>query len=225
VSLTTPADVIIFLMAWVDGELRGAPPLTRGLTSTSAEGRRSFDSGVWYDEVAGAARVSLACEAGGFQIFPATSTAFMLWTSGRWPNGVWRFLLSTVGEEEGAREEVLAPIGVQGAGRLGAVDPPCREPTALHEDVLMLGAPTPAGDWAGRYRNGDQINQLGDVGGFLKETNGQPLDVSHYEGDVHFVGLNGRAFYPLQLTRDTEGRRYLVLDGRAYIHEEDRPPR
>jgi hypothetical protein len=149
----------------------------------------------------------------------------MLWTSGAWPNGVWRYLLSEVGGEQGAREEVLEPSGARGAGRLGAVDPTCSEPLALREQVLSLGALTPAGDWAGLYRNGDQINELSDVGGFLKETNGQTLDVSHFRGDVHFVGLNGVAFYPLQLTRDTEGRRYLVLDGRAYIHQDDRPTR
>jgi CubicO group peptidase (beta-lactamase class C family) len=224
---TTPADLMTFLTVWVDGGLRGAPPLTRTASATAAqglaEGARWFDSGVWHDEVAGVTRVSLMCQSGGFQLFPATETAFMLWTSGRWPNGVWRYLLSEVGEEQGAREEVLAPIGARGQASLGAVDPPCYEPWGMREEVLSLGAPTPAADWAGLYRNGDQINELSDVGGFLKETNGPPLDVSHYRGDVHFVGLNGTAFYPLQLTRDTEGRRYLVLDGRAYIHQDDRP--
>jgi len=225
VTRTTPSDLMIFLSAWVSGELRGAPPLTPDLAQLPAEGRRSFDHGVWYDGLAGVARVSLACSSGAFQIFPATATAFMLWTSGRWPNGVWRYLLSSVGEQQGVREGVLRPIDVQGAGRLGAVDPPCQELTALKENVRTLGTPTPSGDWAGRYRNGDQINLLADQDGLLKVTNGPPLDVSHYQGDIHFVGANGQAFYPLHLTRDTEGRRYLVLDGRAYIHEDDRPAR
>lgn len=34
---------------------------------------------------------------------------------------------------------------------------------------------------------------------------------------------NGSPFYPLRLKNDAAGRRYLVLDGRAYVHEDDRP--
>lgn len=225
-TYTTPSDLMHFLSTWVEGDVRGAPPLVLepGSVLASRNGERAFGWGVWYDEVAGAPRVSLACETGGFQLFGSTRTAFGLWTSGRFPSATWRYLLHDVGEQLGVGAEILRTVDVSGTGRLDAVRPTCREPSVLREMVTEAGGPAPSGPWPGDYRNGDQLMRLGDVGGTLAVTNfDPPLDVTHYAGEIYFTASRGQALFPMRLTTDDAGRRYLVLDGRAFIHLDDAP--
>jgi hypothetical protein len=113
-----------------------------------------------------------------------------------------------------------------GTGTLNAVEPTCTEPSVLREMVLDAGDLAPSGSWPGDYRNGDQIMRLADEGGILRVTNGQqPMDVTHYDGEVYFTSIGGQVLFPMRLTTDAAGRRYLVLDGRAYIHLDDAPGR
>lgn len=221
---TTPTDVMLFLSEWVEGGVRGAPPLAPepGSSLEPPTGTSTFGWGVWYDEVAGTPRVSLACETGGFQLFGTFRTAFSLWTSGRFPSATWQYLLHGVGEQIGVGAAVIRPIDVSGTGTLDAVRPTCREPRGLRTIVTSAGEPTPSGSWPGDYRNGDQLMRLGDVGGLLAVTNfDPPLAVTHYSGDIYFTASGAQALFPLRLTRDAAGRRYLVLDGRAFIHLDD----
>lgn len=224
-TMTTPFDVMRLLTAWVRGGLRGSPPLIYEADPINPPdvGGRSFARGVWYDQVAGIPRVSLICDGAAFQVLPVTSTALMLMSSGRWPTDVWRFLSAEMGDLVSVGSAFLRPLTPAGAAELGAVEPTCPEPYGLKEQVTELGERAASGSWPGLYVNGDMATRLGDQGGFLQETNAGALDVYHWTEDVYFVGTNGRPFYPLQLKNDAAGRRYLVLDGRAYIHEDDRP--
>jgi CubicO group peptidase (beta-lactamase class C family) len=223
VTITTVLDVLQFIAAWLDGEVRGAPELPRAVADIPpTQARRLFLRGAWYDRVGEHVRVSLVCRGAGFQVFPATNTVFVLFTRGGWPTGTASYLLNELGVELGVGEEILRPTEVRGAA-ITPADEHCTEPEELRHLVTEPGPDAEAEDWAGRYTNGDRLFLLEDRGGYLKVPGENILDVGHYGADEYFASLRGRPILHLRLIRDGAGRRYLVLDGRAYIHDGDRP--
>lgn len=81
-----------------------------------------------------------------------------------------------------------------------------------------------AGDWPGQYTNGVLTLVLqAQQGSLVAIPTGQPLTLTHHSTDLYFATRDGRPFFPIRLIRDGAGRRYVVLDDLAYIHDEDRP--
>ena len=240
VVLTTAADLLRFGSAWIDGEVGVAPSLSAGSGSAALleGGDRLFEGGVWRDLVGGQPRVSLMCAAGsagdaaGLQIFPDSDVVLVFWSRTRstrhiWPVTAARFLLEALGSDLGVGSDIFEPRRVRGAAELERLPRPCKEPTWNTVRVFEPGSPAPAGDWAGRYANGDRLFELQEREGVLWLTDGRGLEfgVTHLTDDTYFATMHGQPLYPFRLVRDAAGRRYAVVGDRAHIHHDDRPGR
>ena len=250
-TLTTLDDVTRFWLAWLDGEVPGAGPATgRGtLDSWPERGSEDFLDGYWRDHVGAFPRIRVMCGAppngyaSGIQIYPESRTVFVFWgryedadperasdppTAERWPAESARFVLGRMNELLQFGDAIYGPTRLNGGGELTVAPRRCPEPALSHERVEEFGEPVPAADWPGRYVNGDQQFDLGETDGLLTNLlnpGSSGFDVRHFREDLYFTQMNrggaeARGF-AYQLIRDASGRRYVVIDNRAYVHEED----
>lgn len=95
-----------------------------------------------------------------------------------------------------------------------------------------FGPRAEAGDWAGRYVNGDWFVALEDRDGLPVSPDagaGEPCAVHRFSEDVYFASAGGEegrpVGFPFRLVVGDDGRRYLMRGDRAYLHEADRPDR
>jgi CubicO group peptidase (beta-lactamase class C family) len=232
-SVRTTAGDLLRLGAWWSSS--GSEPVRLLLQpSTDAEGgRAAFGGGLWWDAPGGTDRVSLLCQSGpgadavALQIYPERETTFALWSRPatslrRWPEAAARFLLEVLGSDLGMRAGVFGDRGYRGAAELDGDPRPCVAPRMNEERVTVAGDPASAESWAGEYLNGDRIVQLEDREGTLWMTGDLELRVTHHEDEVYFATMDALPLYPLHLITDEAGRRYVVMDGRAHVHMDDR---
>lgn len=253
---TTVADMERFWAAWLDGAIpgSGSESLLDVQEDPDAPDGRTFTGGLWYDRIGGVRRLSLMCgapavgHAAGTQLFPDTRTIVTFWgrydladpegqhpppSATRWPKESFRFVLSRIAGSLGLTNEVYRPTMLTGGGQPGRAARMCAEPSVSESRVEDFGPRVPAGDWAGRYVNGEWFFQLveNDDGtlGSPVDPSRAPYSVRHYGGSVYFTNMdlpNGPDVgFPLRLVRDYADRRYVVLGDRAYLHEDDRPAR
>jgi len=250
-TLTTLDDVTRFWLAWLDGEVPGMGPLQgRGALAGWPEvGQQQFMDGYWRDRVAGIPRIRAMCGApptgyaSGVQIYPDTRTVLVFWgryqdddperaedppSAARWPAASVRFVLGEIDEELQVGDEIYGPVELNGGGELTVAPRRCPEPTLITQRVQDFGAPVPVADWAGQYLNGDRLFQLGESEGLLTNLlnpGAPPYGVLHYRDDTYFTQMNRPGVAPagfgFELKRDAAGRRYVVIHGRAYLHEGD----
>ncbi|HSH76600.1 MAG TPA: hypothetical protein VLA09_13000, partial [Longimicrobiales bacterium] len=158
-------------------------------------------------------------------IFPRTGTA-VVFLGRQWPTNTARFVLSEVATELGVGSEIFQPVSLIGDGRLDLPPSSCTPPTWNDQRVSDPGPVAEAGDWAGSYTNGDRRFLLEAADGTLVAIPFElPLPVTHHSADLHFVTMQERPFFPIRLVTDEAGRRYVLLDDRAYIHAEDQARR
>lgn len=233
VAMTTAADVIALGSALVAGSVVVArPAAAEARWAEAAASAGGYLGGLRWDAPAGVRRLSLMCrarpgtDAAALHVHPEHDVVLILWARPRsssrdWPATVARIILEDLGSKLGFGPAVFEPRRLEGAAELQTDPHRCDEPDWNPETVSEAGPPAAAGDRAGSYTNGDRRVTLEDREGTLWLTDDMPLQVARYDGDVHFATMNGLALYPLRLVEDDAGRRYVVLHGRAYIHDED----
>lgn len=253
---TTVADVERFWSAWLDEAFPEAGPgrLATLRPDPMAMDGRTFTDGYWFDRIGEAPRISLLCAApaighsAGVQVFPDTRTIMSFWarydlaepdgayppaSASRWPKESVRFVLAAIAGALDLTDEVYRPTALSGGGQPGRSPRICAEPAVSQRRVESFGPRTPAGDWPGRYVNGEWFFALVETD---DGTLGSPVDpartpysVRHYGGNVYFTNMDldggPDVGFALRLVRDEAGRRYVMLGDRAYLHEDDRPPR
>ncbi len=230
VAVTSGLDLMAFASTWLEGGFAGPSAFPGAGAAAPAPGERVYAAGLWRDWVGAHARTSLLCDArGGYtfgiELFPETRSAVVL-LARRWPANTARFVLSAVAQELEIGQEIFEPLDPIGDGRLDLPPTSCTEPAWNRRRVSDAGEPAAAADWPGSYLNGDRRFLLQDVDGRLAAVPfEQPLAVTRYSGDLHFATMEGRPLFPIRLVRDRAGRRYVVLDDWAFLHEADRPPR
>lgn len=233
VATTTAADLLAFGSALADGSVAMANPSVAdarwaAVASTTGLNR----GGLRWDAPAGVRRLSLMCRAGpgtdaaALQVYPEHDAVLVLWarpksSSRVWPATVARIIVEDLGSKLGLGPAVFEPRRLKGAADLQTDPRTCDEPSWNPEIVSEPGPPAVAADWAGSYTNGDRRVTLENREGALWLTDDTPQQVARYDGDIHFATINGLALYPLRLIEDDAGDRYVVLHGRAYIHDED----
>lgn len=234
---TTARDLLTFGSALADETVSVAGPSSiEGVRSRVSGSSGSYFGGLWWDAPVDVVRLSMMCEAApgadavGFQVYPEQDVAVILWARARssarvWPATVARIVLDDLGTKLGLGPEIYEPRALKGAADLQTDPRICDRPDWNPRRVSSVGAPVRGADWAGRYTNGDRLVTLEERDGTLSLTDDTPLQVARHEGDVHFATMGGIALYPLRLTTDASGRRYVVLHGRAYIHDDDRARR
>jgi CubicO group peptidase (beta-lactamase class C family) len=252
---TTAGEVARFWTAWLDGDIEGVGPLLldENALDTSAPDGRTFVGGHWQDRIGDMPRISLMCGASatgysaGFQVYPNTRTILVFWgrydlggpdaagappSPDRWPKESVRLALSRMAEALGLDDAVYRPTMLTGGGQPGRSPRRCAEPAVSERRVQDFGPRAPAGDWVGRYVNGEWFFELQERDGYLAspvDPTRAPYSVRHYGGDVYFADMDipgGPAIgFPLRLITDGAGRRYVVLGQRAYVHQDDRPAR
>ena len=238
VLLTTTPDLLRFGSALAEKEGDDLLPLPTAPSSPALRDGvgRWFDGGFWRDFVEGNSRVSLMCSAGyasdaaGFQVFPESGAVLVFWSRSRnpdqgWPTVAARNLLDGVGSDLGVETNLYESRHVRGDGQVDKGPRPCDEPGPMTVRADDPGSPASAGDWAGRYENGDRVIELLDREGFLRllAGMGSELEVLHFKDDTYFATVANRPLWPFRLVMDESGRRYAILGDRAYIHEDDRP--
>ncbi|MDH3269853.1 MAG: serine hydrolase [Gemmatimonadota bacterium] len=237
VTVTSAVDLLRFGAALIDGSATvvgtGAANASWEEVALRASAPSVFAGGLHLDAPGGVRRMSIMCAANSgtdalaFQIYPDKATAFVLWSrpgsvNADWPETSARFLLEILGSELGLAGETFDPRLVRGAGQLQLPRRRC-EPPGWNEVRITGGVtPAPADEWAGRYLNGDRLVILEEREGTLWLTGDMELQVSAYEGDMYFATLDGLPLYPFRLKTDAAGRRYVVLQDRAHLNEEDR---
>ena len=255
VTHTTVEEMTRFWTSWLSGDIAGVGPdfLDTVTTHVPEADGRTFFRGYWQDRVGTAPRISLMCGssrtgyASGFQVYPNTQTIMVFWgrygeddrqgarappSPDRWPKESVRFVLSRVADALQMGDEVYRPTLLTGGSQPGGSAQRCAEPAVSERRLDDFGPRAPAGDWVGRYVNGEWFFQLQEREGFLVS----PVDptrtsysVRHYGGDVYFTDMDlpgGPSIgFPIRLIRDDSGRRYVMLGDRAYLHEDDRPER
>jgi len=140
----------------------------------------------------------------GIFLFPEGQTALVYLASGFPPTRVRDLALSRV--------EAGIPPGV---GETAEQIAESLKPTTL-QDV--------EGGWVGRYLNGDRKVELSqEGGGLVYHTNVELLDVVPDFGGNMVANRRptGTKSIYFRLVLDAAGRRYAVVDGKAFIHEED----
>jgi hypothetical protein len=240
VLLTTAPDLLQFGSAWIGDQPPDESPASADLPSPAhVDGTgRSYEGGLWKDEVVGQSRASLLCSAGpgadatGLQIFPSAGVVMVFWSRARTPDQVWptltfQSLLERLGSELGLSTDAFEPREVRGDAELVMGPRPCVPPSSQTVRVEDTGSPAQAGDWVGQYVNGDRIFELLDREGFLRVQAGMDseFEVKHFRDDKYFATIAGRPLWPFRLIRDDAGRRSAILGDRAHIHKEDRPGR
>ncbi len=105
------------------------------------------------------------------------------------------------------------------------LEPPGPTPTEeLTSSMAPTELPEHEGGWTGRYLNGDRKVELTSGGsGLIYHTNVELLDVRPGTGGEMLATRrpSGQIGLRFQLVLDAAGRRYAILDGKAFIHEKD----
>lgn len=238
VTSTSAADLMRFAIAWLDGSIAGAGVdlFPEPDAVTLALDGRAFRGGFWVDRPGGVPRLSLICATAGpdsfVQLFPRSRTVLLSVGHGAGPRHTTNYLLDATGEALRIGNEVFGPVQLAGIAGFGQRPRPCGfiRTAEVHRPV-DFGPRLESGDWAGRYINGDWFFALNEADGLLTSprAEGSPWQIHHFEGDRYFAGVapeerEGVGF-PFRLFRGTDGRRYLMLADRAYVHEDDRPGR
>jgi len=237
VLVTTAPDLLRF-GSTLEGGGAESGVLSSGDSSSGAflgPKGRAFAGGLWMDVVGGQLRATLLCAAGPggdaawFHAQPEQGAVAVLWSRRQGPPQEWptvsaEYFLEEIGSKMGVAPDSLLPSSLRGDGDLLTGPRPCKEPGAYTARVDDPGSPAPAGEWAGRYLNGDRVFELEDREGllWLPAGMGTDFEVTHFEGEVYFATVAGRPLWPFRLVRDGQGRRYAVLGDRAHLHEEDR---
>jgi CubicO group peptidase (beta-lactamase class C family) len=232
VLFSTSADVLRFLVAWMDGGIRGQSPL-----KVIPEGTPSipgspglFGGGVWVDEYRGLLRVSrtqtgsgLSSRAPfppkpgvgvGIHLFPHSRSAFVIWGVGRVPARTSLFILEKLSMEVALRGEIGMGFPSPGLERMLSNEPP---------DIGPLEG------WAGLYVNGEYFVELRAVeNGLVYVVGTEILELREEEGGtIAAKAPVGPVAFRLRFLRDADGRHYVILpdihgNDRAYLHEDDK---
>jgi CubicO group peptidase (beta-lactamase class C family) len=232
---TTVPDLLRFWEAWFRGEVGLLPPSPAPGDTGIGGGpqARVYEGGLWWDRVGGQTRLSRMCAAGsegdaaGFQVFPDSALALVFWSRARnslyeFPASSVEFLLEELGVHLGLEVDVLEPGRIRGDAEMDTGTRPCDAPTWKSTRPEDLGPPAPAGEWAGRYSNGNRVVELQDREGTLWTAGGMEFPITHIRDDIFLASLAGQPLYPIRLVRDAAGRRYAVLNDRAHLHDGDR---
>lgn len=237
IASTSAADLLRFWYAWLDGNISGAGmetlPSSAELT-LSPEGR-AYRGGLWIDRPGAEPRLSLVCGTAVadaiVQVYPLTGTIFMAIGLDGWPRHTGTFLLDAVGRMLRIDNEVFGPVRIDGVAGFGRRPRPCSglRTTRTYRPV-DFGPRAETGDWAGRYVNGEWFFALEDDAGVLTSPRppeaGLPWRIHHFEGETHFASLDPTeregVGFPFRLFVGPDGKRYLMLEDRAYVHEDDR---
>lgn len=239
VTYTSAADLLGFWLAWLDGSITGVDfdLLPGSPTRTLAPEGRAFRGGLWIDRPGAVPRLSLVCSTGPastrIEVFPATRTVLMVIGLEGWPRHTGTFMLDAVGRTLRIGAEVFGPVRLAGVAGFARRERPCGSITTGDVHVPVdFGPRAEAAQWAGRYINGDWFFALEeDEQGLLVSPRPQdvPWDIHHFEGETYFASVppeHGRGVgFPFRLFVGPDGRRYLMLRDRAYVHEDDRPSR
>jgi len=210
VLFTTVEDVLHFLASWMGGGIRGTPPWEEGWerSTDGLPGERGTRGGVRVERVAGHLRASREGSALGsnatVHLFPEANTALVGLGMGYSPSRTIRLAL----------DRVTAGLG-PGSGTSGE---------ALADSLRPTVVPKHEGGWTGRFLNGDRKVQLSlDGPGLVYHTATELVDVSPGTGGYMILTRRptGRVGVKFQLVLDRSGRRYAILDGKAFIHEDD----
>ena len=238
VTHVSAGDLLRFWSAWLDGSITGAgfDLLPDPSTPSLAPDGRAFRRGLWVDRPGATPRLSLVCATDQadamVQVFPVTGSVLVVIGIDGWPRHTGMFMLDALGRTLRIGNEIFGPVPLAGVAGFGRRGRPCsRIGTTDAYRPVDFGPRADAGDWAGRYVNGDWFFALEEEDGLLvsPRPQGSPWHIHHFEGDTHFASVppeEGRGVgFPFRLFRGPDGRRYVMLGQRAYLHDEDRPPR
>jgi CubicO group peptidase (beta-lactamase class C family) len=210
VLFTTGEDVLRFLAAWMGGGVRGTPPWSQAsLTSSDPlPGDEKRRGGLLVGRWGGHLRAMRESSGMGLSqaiyLYPEGRTALVCLASGYPPTGTQKLALERV-------EAGLSPgVGITVEEAAESVTP-----TILQEVE---------GGWAGRYLNGDRKVELAREGeGLVYHTNVEILDlVPDFGGNMVATRRpTGQKTIYLKLVLDHAGKRYAIVDGKAFIHEKD----
>lgn len=210
VLFTTVEDVLRFLASWMGGGIKGTPPwnLTAPDTAASLPGDAANRGGLLVGRWGNHLRAIRESRGLGMSqavfLFPEGRTALVCLASGYPPSGVQNLALERV-------EAGLPP----GVGETAEQIAASLKPTTLQEVE---------GGWVGRYLNGDRKVELTKEGeGLVYHTNVELLDVvPDFGGNMVATRRpTGQKSIYLKLVLDAAGRRYAIMDGKAFIHEKD----
>ena len=137
-------------------------------------------------------------------LYPEDRTAMVCLASGYPPTGTQNLALERI-------ETGLPP----GVGETVEQIAESLRPTTLQEVE---------GGWVGRYLNGDRKVELArEGGGLVYHTNVELLDlVPDFGGNMVATRRpNGQKTIYLKLVLDHAGKRYAIVDGKAFLHEKD----
>jgi CubicO group peptidase (beta-lactamase class C family) len=237
IAFTTAPDVLRFLDGWMDGRLP-APPDGEARYMTPGPGREQqepvYDHGVFWERVGAKARVSLMCTrmenvdyTTGFQFFPESRAALVIWARGRWPEETAKHAMGALSQQAGVEDLILADtsrdVGTEVEGRLHSLS--CENPPGSW--IVPAGGPgTPVNPrpWIGSYRNGDRQFIIEERDSSMVLNMGVMLPVTLL-ADTYVATRDGQPLFPFRLDRDSSGRRYLFVGARAYLHNADRSNR
>jgi CubicO group peptidase (beta-lactamase class C family) len=235
ITSTSAADLMRFWIAWLDGSISGTGVdlLPSAPAQTLALDGRAFHGGLWLDRPAGVPRLSLTCETDStdalVQLFPLSGTILLVIGVDGWPRHASTYLLDAVGSALRMGNEVFGPVRLAGVAGFGSRPRPCDGiGTSRAYRPVDFGPRAESADWAGRYVNGDWFFALDESEGLLTSPRpgSRPWEIHHFEGDRYFASVppderTGVGF-PFRLFAGSDGRRYLMLGDRAYVHEGDR---
>lgn len=210
VLFTTGEDVLRFLAAWMGGGIKGDPPWAPQLPVTAHTLPSDVSNRGGFQVKRSLGHVRATREARGLglshtlHLFPEAKTALVILASGYPPTGVQKLALERL-------EAGLAPGSPETA----------EESLARFEPTFLEN---PEGGWIGRYLNGDRKVELAKEGqGWVYRTNVEDLDVEPDFGGnmVAIQRATGRKVIFFKLVLDKAGKRYAVVEGKAFIHEKD----
>lgn len=192
-----------------------------------------WSHGLWWTGGEGVQRATLVCGprwtgvGTGFTLLPESGTGVVLWATDTWPHQAARWILDSAVQ---GMEVERDPYPLPGPLELSSMEVEswtrCPYPTDVNgmEAVpVSEGEPLNDGAWEGTYFNGpDAISLVMGARGLLVDGSEPELRV-HILGESQVVAADeeGRYLIPLRLVEDAAGRRYLVIQGRAYLHEGD----
>lgn len=237
IASTSAADLLRFWYAWLDGNISGAgmEALPSAADLTLSSDGRAYRGGLWVDRPGAEPRLSLVCGTSVadaiVHIYPLTGTIVLAIGVDGWPRHTGTFLLDAVGRMLRIENEVFGPVRIDGVAGFGRRPRPCSglRTTRTYRPV-DFGPRAETGEWAGRYVNGEWFFALEDDNGLLTSPRpteaGLPWRIHHFEGETHFASLDPTeregVGFPFRLFVGPDGKRYLMLEDRAYVHEDDR---
>jgi hypothetical protein len=221
----------------MSGEIRGSEPAA--FASVPPEGGEpgaghSFLRGVWVDPVGDDRRLTLLCSnagtTAGFEVLPGSRSIVAVGSLGGLPLRSTTFALSRIGEALGVGNEIYGPRPLDGGATPSRSPGRCEMQRVTWTNLVMgLDDPVEAGDWPGRYLNGEMQFVLEERDGALITPRGDqdPLEIHHFDGSTVFASIPREAGpppfgFPMELFRDDQGRRYVRVGERVYLHDADR---